>query len=45
MSSLRYAGQASVGDEILVNKNDEMTPTEFVNISDFIMQGKNHVDV
>ena len=42
---LRYAGQVSVGDEVLVNKNGEMIPTEIVNISDFIMQGNNHADL
>ena len=39
---LRYAGQLSKGDEVLIEKNFEVIPEKVVNISDISMQGRNH---
>ena len=39
----RYASQVSVGDEVLVLRNDELMPVEVVNVSSLIMQGKSHL--
>ena len=37
--SLRYADHVLVGDEVLVNDKDELTPTKVINVSDLTMQG------
>ena len=37
--SLSYADQVSVGDEVLLNEKDELTPAKVINISEIIMQG------
>ena len=39
---LRYVGQLSEGDEVLSQKNFDLSPEKVVNISDISMQGKNH---
>ena len=38
----RYADQVSIGDEVLVRRNDELIPGNVTNISSFMMQGINH---
>ena len=37
--SYSYAGQVSVGDEILVQKDDNILPAKVINVSSIIMQG------
>ena len=39
----RYASQVSVGDEVLVLRNDELMPVKVVNVSSLIMQGNSHL--
>ena len=39
MLSYRYADQVSVGDEVLVLRNDELMPAKVMNVSSIIMQG------
>ena len=36
----RYADQVLIGDELLVQGNNEMTPAKVINISSFMMQGE-----
>ena len=36
----RFADQVSVGDEMLVEVNDEITPAMVTNVSNLILQGK-----
>ena len=36
---LRYAGQLSVGDEVMGYEEDELTPTRVISVSRFTMQG------
>ena len=35
----RYARHVSVGDEVLVKQNYDMTPEKIINVSSFKMQG------
>ena len=35
-----YADQLSIGDEVLVQGNNDLTPAKVINISDITMQGK-----
>ena len=35
----RYADQVSIEDEVLVKKNNNLTPVKIQNISNFAMQG------
>ena len=37
----RYAEQLSSGDEVLIQKNFELSPEKVINVSDIIMTGKN----
>ena len=37
--SYSYAGQVSVGDEVLVQKDDNILPAKVINVSSIIMQG------
>ena len=37
--SFRYADHVEVGDEVLVQENDELKPANVTNISSEIMQG------
>ena len=37
----RYADQVSVGDEILVQENNELIPDKVIKKSNFVMEGKN----
>ena len=37
----RYAEQLSNGDEVLIQKNFELSPEKVINVSDIIMTGKN----
>ena len=37
----RYADQVSVGDEILVQNNNELIPDKVIEESKFVMEGKN----
>ena len=39
MLSYRYADQVSVGDEVLVLRNDELMPAKVMDVSSIIMQG------
>ena len=39
MLSYRYANQVSVGDEVMVLRNDKVMPTKVMNVSSLIMQG------
>ena len=39
--SLRYADQLSIGDEVLVQRNDKLMPVQVIKISNFTTQG-NH---
>ena len=39
--SFRYAGQVSVGDEVLVQGKYYLTPATVINVSSLIMQGDN----
>ena len=36
----RYADQVSVGDEILVQENNELIPDKVIKKSNFVMEGK-----
>ena len=36
----RYGDQVSIGDEVLLNVNSEITPAEVTNVSNFVMKGK-----
>ena len=36
----RYATDVSVGDEVLVEKNDQLTPSKVINVASSMMQGK-----
>ena len=36
----RYADEVSNGDEVLVNKNDKLSPTKVISVSNTMMQGK-----
>ena len=38
-SSYRYADQVLVGDEVLVQGNDEVIPAHVINVTSNIMQG------
>ena len=38
--SFRYANKVSIGDEVLIQRNDEMTATKVINITKSLMQGK-----
>ena len=35
-----YADQLMCGNEVLVHKNDQMSPAEVISVSNFTMQGK-----
>ena len=37
--SFRYADQVSVGDEVLLQVNDELTPVKVTHVSNIILQG------
>ena len=39
MFLLRFADQIAIGDEILVNKKDELVPTKVLKISSLLMKG------
>ena len=39
---LRYAEQLSIGDEVLIQNNFELSPEKVVNVSDISRTGKNH---
>ena len=39
MLSYRYADQVSVGDEVMVLRNDKFMPAKVMNVSNLIMQG------
>ena len=39
----RYADQVSIGDEVLVRRNDELIPGNVTNISSFMMQGNSYI--
>ena len=39
---LRYANQLSIGDEILVQENNELIPEQVINVSNIIMQGNHY---
>ena len=36
---IRYADQVCVGDEVLVQKNDNLFPAKVINVSSLVMQG------
>ena len=38
--SNRYADQVSVGDEVLLERNNKIIPAKVLNVSSFIIQGK-----
>ena len=38
--SFRYANKVSLGDEVLIHRNGEMTTTKVINITKTLMQGK-----
>ena len=38
----RYADNISVGDEVLVEGNDKLTPLRVINVSNIMMQGHYH---
>ena len=38
--SNRYADQVSIGDEVLLERNNKIIPAEVLDVSSFIMQGK-----
>ena len=42
MLYIRYADQISVGDEVLVPTNTQMTPAKVTDVSTFNMQGVYH---
>ena len=44
MFPFSYADQLMCGDEVLVHKNDQMSPAEVINVSNFTMQGKYQCD-
>ena len=37
---IRYADQLSIGDEVLVQRNEELTPVKVMYVSSLIKQGK-----
>ena len=37
--SFRHADQVSIGDEVLVEENDDMMPAKVVNVSTLVLQG------
>ena len=39
----RYANQLAIGDEVLVENNDEFTPRKVLNMTHFIMQGNHNL--
>ena len=39
---LRYAEQLSIGDEVLIQNNFELSPEKVVNVPDISMTGNNH---
>ena len=41
----RYAEQVSIGDEVLVLENANLTPATVVNITTFNMQGDNDSEI
>ena len=40
ITSIRYAGDICVGDEALIDGNDELMPSTVVNVSILSMQGR-----
>ena len=40
--SVRYSNQVSIGDEVLVQENDELIPTKIIAVSTSTMQGSNY---
>ena len=42
MSYFRYADEVSIGDEVLVQGNNGLTPTKVINVSKITLQG-NHL--
>ena len=40
MCPFSYADQLMCGDEVLVHKNDELSPAVVINVSSFTIQGK-----
>ena len=38
--SFRFASKVQIGDEVLIQKNDEFTPEKVIDISRITMQGK-----
>ena len=42
MFCFRYVDQLSVGDELLVQKDNRLTPAKVINVSNSIMQGNCH---
>ena len=38
----RYAEQISIGNEMLVHQNNELTPAKVMNVFDLTMQGIHH---
>ena len=37
--SFRYAAQVSVGDEVIIARNDKLMPAKVTNVSRIIIQG------
>ena len=37
--SFRYADQVAIGDEVLVQENDGLTPSKVINVTSSTMQG------
>ena len=37
--SFRYADQVAIGDEVLVQENDDLTPSKIINVTSSTMQG------
>ena len=38
--SFRYSYQVAIGDKVLVQANDFLTPEKVINVSSFAMEGK-----
>ena len=42
--SFRYSNQVSIGDEVLVQENDELIPSKVITVSTLPLQGNNYYD-